>query len=238
MKLSIVIPVYNEAETLSQILAAVEAVNLIGGLTKEIILVNDCSTDDSAWIIEQHMQSHQSNGIEYKFLQHEKNSGKGAALQTGIKEATGDFVIIQDADMEYDPQEYNDLLPVLVAGRADVVYGSRFTGSKPRRSMGLWHYLANKFLTYLTNLLNDIYLTDMETCYKCFRRDIIQRLDLHENHFGIEPEITTKLAKIPRIRMFEVAISYYGRGYEEGKKIVWLDGIKAIYYIFKYKFFS
>ncbi|MDD9898912.1 MAG: glycosyltransferase family 2 protein [Candidatus Melainabacteria bacterium] len=236
MKLSIVIPVYNEAETLSQILAAVEAVDLIGGLGKEIILVNDCSTDDSAWIIEQHIQSHSSGDIEYKFLQHEQNSGKGAALQTGIKEATGEFVIIQDADMEYDPQEYNDILPVLVAGRADVVYGSRFTGSKPRRSMGFWHYLANKFLTYLTNVLNDIYLTDMETCYKCFRREIIQGLDLQENHFGIEPEITTKLAKIPRIRMFEVAISYYGRGYEEGKKIGWMDGIKAIFYIFKYKF--
>lgn len=235
MKLSIVIPVYNEAATLTKILQAIEAVNLVSGLTKEIILVDDKSADQSAEIIEQHIAANKKN-IEYKFLKHLKNSGKGAALQTGFKEATGDFVIVQDADLEYDPEEYNEILPALISGRADVVYGSRFTGSKPRRSMGFWHYWANKFLTYLSNILNDIYLTDMETCYKCFRREIIQGLDLKENHFGIEPEMTAKIAKIKGVRIFEVAISYYGRGYEEGKKINWRDGLKAIFYIFKYRF--
>lgn len=237
MKLSIVIPVYNEAATLSKILEAVEAVNLVSDLSKEIILVDDKSADNSAQIIEDHIAANKSD-IEFKFLKHQKNSGKGAALQTGFKEATGDFVIVQDADLEYDPEEYNEILPILVNGKADVVYGSRFTGTKPRRSMGFWHYWANKFLTYLSNILNDIYLSDMETCYKCFRREIIQRLDLQENHFGIEPEITAKIAKIKGIRIFEVAISYYGRGYEEGKKINWRDGIKAIFYIFKYRFFD
>ncbi|MBT6843622.1 MAG: glycosyltransferase family 2 protein [Candidatus Melainabacteria bacterium] len=238
MKLSIVIPVYNEAATLNQILEAVEAVDLVADLTKEIILVDDCSADKSAEIIEKHIAASKHTTIQYKFVKHLKNSGKGAALQTGFKEATGDFVIVQDADLEYDPEEYNEILPILVNDKADVVYGSRFAGSKPRRSMGFWHYLANKFLTNLTNMLNDIYLTDMETCYKCFKREIIQSIDLQENHFGIEPEMTSKVAKLKGIRIFEVAISYYGRGYEEGKKINWRDGIKAIFYIFKYRFFN
>ena len=237
MKLSIVIPVYNEEATIVQILDKVEAVELYGNLSKEIILVDDKSKDKSSAIIETYIASRSNKkDLELKFYKHENNSGKGAALRTGFKHATGDFLIIQDADLEYDPAEYNELMKPLVDGVADVVYGSRFTGSKARRSMGFWHYWANKFLTYLSNLVNDIYLTDMETCYKAFRTEIIQSIEFKEKHFGIEPEITAKIAKKKNLRLFEVPISYYGRSYEEGKKICWKDGVKAIFYILKYRF--
>ncbi len=237
MKLSIVIPVYNEEATIVQILDKVEAVELYGNLSKEIILVDDKSKDKSSAIIEKYIASRSNKkDLELKFYKHENNSGKGAALRTGFKHATGDFLIIQDADLEYDPAEYNELMKPLVDGVADVVYGSRFTGSKARRSMGFWHYWANKFLTYLSNLVNDIYLTDMETCYKAFRTEIIQSIEFKEKHFGIEPEITAKIAKKKNLRLFEVPISYYGRSYEEGKKICWKDGVKAIFYILKYRF--
>ncbi len=237
MRLSIVIPIYNEEATLLQILEKVEAVELYGNLTKEIILIDDKSKDRSIEIVEKYIATKSgTKDLELKFYKHEHNSGKGAALRTGFEQATGDFLIIQDADLEYDPVEYNELLKPLVDGVADVVYGSRFTGSKARRSMGFWHYWANKFLTYLSNLVNNIYLTDMETCYKAFRTEIIKSIKFKEKHFGIEPEITAKIAKRKNLRLFEVPISYYGRSYEEGKKISWKDGVKAIFYILKYRF--
>ena len=234
MLLSIVIPIYNEENTLEAILDEVASVELMAGLEKEFILVNDASTDRSLEIAETYITNHPE--LNMKLLSNEKNSGKGAALQKGFKQANGDYVIIQDADLEYDPNEYNEMLGPLVEGHADVVYGSRFTGTKPRRSAGFLHYLANKFLTYFSNLLYDIYVTDMETCYKAFRREIIQAISLRERGFGIEPEITAKISKIPNIRLYEVAISYYGRTHAEGKKINWTDGVKAIFYIIKYRF--
>lgn len=234
MQLSIVIPIYNEENTLEAILDKVASVDLISGLKKEFILVDDASTDSSFMIAQAYINNHPDLNI--KLYKLEQNSGKGAALQEGFKQATGDYVIIQDADLEYDPNEYNEILGPLVGGHADVVYGSRFTGTKPRRSAGFLHYMANKFLTYLSNLLYDIYVTDMETCYKAFRREIIQSIKLSERGFGIEPEITAKISKIPNIRLYEVAISYYGRTHAEGKKINWTDGVKAIFYIIKYRF--
>lgn len=236
MKLSVVIPIYNEERTLEAILDKVAAVELNSGMTKEFILVDDCSSDPSHQIAVDYKTKHPE--LDIKIFQLDKNSGKGAALQEAFKQATGDFVIIQDADLEYDPNEYNEILRPLVEGHADVVYGSRFTGTKPRRSAGFWHYMANKFLTYLSNLLYDIYVTDMETCYKAFRKEIIQSITLNEKRFGIEPEITAKISKIPNIRLYEVAISYYGRTYAEGKKINWTDGVKAIIYIIKYRLFD
>ena len=205
-------------------------------MNKEFVLVDDASVYRSLSIAEAYKKNHPELNI--KLYKLPVNSGKGAALQEAFKNATGDFVIIQDADLEYDPNEYNEILKPLVDGHADVVYGSRFTGTKPRRSAGFLHYMANKFLTYLSNLLYDIYVTDMETCYKAFRREIIQSLRLNEMRFGIEPELTAKISKIPNLRLYEVAISYYGRTHAEGKKINWTDGVKAIFYIFKYRFFD
>ena len=233
--LSIIIPAYNEGETIHLILNKVRAVSLIGKLEKEIIIVNDCSTDNTEEAILRYQQAHPELNIQYH--KHEFNKGKGAALHTGIREAAGDYLIIQDADLEYDPQEYNIMLRPMLDGVADVVYGSRFMGGNPHRILFFWHSIGNKFLTFLSNALTNLNLTDMETCYKLFLRETIQSLELKENRFGFEPEVTAKVARIPNIRIYEVGISYYGRTYAEGKKINWRDGLRAIYCILKYNLF-
>ncbi len=234
--LSIVIPAYNEEKTIHLILDKVKEVELIGGMQKELILVNDCSRDDTEGAIKSYMEKNPDMGIKY--FAHEVNKGKGAALHTGIDVATGDYIIIQDADLEYDPNEYNDLLKPVQLGFADVVYGSRFMGSNPHRILFYWHSRGNKFLTNLSNLFTNLNLTDMETCYKLFRSDYIKALLLKEKRFGFEPEVTAKISRIPKVRIYEVGISYYGRTYEEGKKIGWRDGFRAIYCIIKYNIFS
>jgi len=231
-KLSIIIPAFNEAKTIHEILDKVKAVELINAIKKEVIIVNDFSTDDTEKAILKYKAENPDLDIEY--FAHEVNKGKGAALHTGIKHATGDYLIIQDADLEYDPKEYNLLLQPIVDGFADVVYGSRFIGGKPHRILFFWHSIGNKFLTSLSNLFTNLNLTDMETCYKIFRSDIIKSFDLKENRFGFEPEVTSKVAKYKDVRIYEVGISYYGRTYEEGKKIGWRDGLRAIYCILKY----
>lgn len=236
MKLSIVIPAYNEERTIHLILDKVDAVQLIGGLEKELILVNDCSSDDTEGAILRYQAAHPEMNIQY--YAHEVNKGKGAALHTGINKANGDFLIIQDADLEYDPKEYNILLQPILDGFADVVYGSRFMGGKPHRILFFWHSIGNKILTSVSNAFTNLNLTDMETCYKLFRTEHIQSLKLKENRFGFEPEVTAKISRITDIRIYEVGISYYGRTYEEGKKIGWQDGVRAIYCILKYNLFS
>lgn len=234
-KLSIVIPAYNEEATIVAILDAVSAVQLLDGTKKEMIVVNDASTDGTRDKVLQWQAEHPD--VELSFYEHSVNRGKGAALHTGIAQATGDYVIIQDADLEYDPQEFELLLAPVRKGHADVVYGSRFVGGKPHRILFFWHTVGNKFLTFLSNMCTDLNLTDMETCYKLFRTDIIQSLDLRETRFGFEPEVTAKMARFPNVRIYEVGISYYGRTYAEGKKIGWRDGVRAIYCIFKYNLF-
>lgn len=231
-KLSIVIPAYNEGATIHRILDKVRAVQLIGGLEKEVIIVNDCSTDDTEQAIQRYRSAQPDLDIQY--YAHEVNKGKGAALHTGIRQASGDYLIIQDADLEYDPEEYNILLPPILNGVADVVYGSRFMGGKPHRILFFWHSIGNKFLTFLSNAMTNLNLTDMETCYKLFRRELIQGLTLKEQRFGFEPEVTAKIARVPEVRIYEVGISYYGRTYAEGKKINWRDGFRALYCILKY----
>ncbi len=211
-------------------------INLINNIEKEIIIVNDCSSDDTEKAIENYISANFSLNIQY--FKHEVNKGKGAALHTGISKATGEYLIIQDADLEYDPQEYNDLLKPIVYGFADVVYGSRFIGGNPHRILFFWHTIGNKFLTTLSNMFTNLNLTDMETCYKIFRTDIIQNIKLKENRFGFEPEVTAKISRIPNIRIYEEGISYYGRTYLEGKKISWKDGFRAIYCILKFNIFS
>lgn len=235
-KLSILIPAYNEANTIHLILNKVKSVELIQNITKEIIIVNDCSKDKTEESIYSYMSQHPELAISY--YKHDTNRGKGAAIHTAISKATGDFCIIQDADLEYDPNEYNILLKPIMDGFADVVYGSRFIGGKPHRILFFWHTLGNKFLTTLSNMMTNLNLTDMETCYKVFRTEIIQKIKLNEKRFGFEPEITAKIARIPKIRIYEVGISYYGRTYEEGKKIGWKDGFRAIYCILKYRFIN
>ncbi|HOK37944.1 MAG TPA: glycosyltransferase family 2 protein [Bacteroidales bacterium] len=229
--LSIVIPVYNEENTISLILKRIKSAQ-ISDIKFEIIIVNDASTDRSDKIIKDFINNNSDLSIKYYY--HEVNKGKGSALHTGIANATGDFIIIQDADLEYDPQEYKYMLKPILDGHADVVYGSRFMGSKPHRILFFWHTIGNKFLTFLSNMFTNLNLTDMESCYKLFRTDIIQKIKLEEKRFGFEPEVTAKISRIPGIRIYEIGISYYGRTYEEGKKIRWKDGFRAIYCILKY----
>ncbi|MCB0735778.1 MAG: glycosyltransferase family 2 protein [Bacteroidetes bacterium] len=229
---SVVIPAYNEGGTIHLILDKILNVELINNLSIEIIIVNDCSSDNTTEAVNQYIDAHTDFSI--RLLEHQVNSGKGAALHTGIAGATGDYVLIQDADLEYDPADYNDLLKPLEDGVADVVYGSRFMGGKPHRILFFWHTLGNKFLTFLSNAFTNLNLTDMETCYKVFRRDVIQSLRLKEKRFGFEPEVTAKISRIPKIRIYEIGIAYYGRTYEDGKKIGWKDGFRALWCIFKY----
>lgn len=233
-KLSVVIPAYNEASTIHLILDKILQVELISNLELEIIIVDDCSKDRTIEVIQKYIVQNQTNVVS--LCRHEKNQGKGAALHTGISKATGNYVIIQDADLEYDPNEYNLLLRPIIDGVADVVYGSRFMGGNPHRILFFWHSIGNEFLTFLSNIMNNLNLTDMETCYKLFKREVIQSLKLKEKRFGFEPEVTAKIAKIKGIRIYEVGISYYGRTFEEGKKIGWKDGLRAIYCILRYGF--
>ncbi|MFI5135321.1 MAG: glycosyltransferase family 2 protein [Chitinophagales bacterium] len=235
-KLSIIMAAYNEGKTLPLILDRVRSVELINGIQKELIIVNDNSSDNTEEVIHQYQEQNPELTIAY--IRHEKNLGKGAALHSGISKATGDFVIIQDADLEYDPDEYNLLLKPVLNGFADVVFGSRFMGGSPHRLLFFWHSIGNKMLTWLCNMFSGLNMTDMETCYKLFRREIIQSLKLKEKRFGFEPEVTIKVARVPNVRVYEVGISYYGRTYAEGKKINWRDGLRAVYCIFRYGLFS
>ena len=231
-KLSIVIPAYNEERTIHLILDKIQQVTLVNNISKEVIIVNDCSSDKTEQSILTYIEK--NPGLSITYYKHEVNKGKGAALHTGISKATGDYVVIQDADLEYDPDEYNLLLVPVIKGSADIVYGSRFMGGSPHRILFFWHSIGNKVLTMLSNMFTNLNLTDMETCYKLFKRPIIQGVKLKENRFGFEPEVTAKVSRIPNIKIYEVGISYYGRTYAEGKKINWKDGFRAIYCILKY----
>ena len=235
-KLSVIVPAYNEEATIATILTTLSNVQLIHDIEMEIIVVNDCSRDNTAANLAAFIAAHPQ--VNIRAFHHEKNKGKGAALHTGITNATGDFTIVQDADLEYDPWEFNILLKPVVERNADVVYGSRFMGGKPHRIFFFWHSIGNKFLTRLSNMFSNLNLTDMETCYKLVRTSILQSITLKENRFGFEPELTQKLAKVKNIAIYEVGISYYGRTYAEGKKINWKDGVRAIYCIIRYGLFK
>lgn len=229
--LSIVIPAYNEEKTIAEIVEKVQAVDL-GQITKEIVIVNDCSSDGTGRVIDELARA--SGNV--RAIHHSVNQGKGAALRTGFQNCSGDWVIVQDADLEYDPNEFIYLLEPVLQGQADVVYGSRFLGRGAHRVVYYWHYMGNRFLTTLSNMLTNINLTDMETCYKLFRREILQQIRIEEPRFGFEPEITAKVARL-KCRIYEIGISYYGRTYDEGKKIGWRDGFRAIWCILKYNLF-
>lgn len=232
--LSVIIPVFNEQDTIYSVLNALQSTELLSGIKVECVVVDDHSDDDSVDMVKKYKLTNPNYKVT--LVCHEHNQGKGAAIHTGISQATGDYIIIQDADLEYDPKEYSLLLQPILDGHADVVYGSRFMGGKPHRILFFWHSIGNKFLTMLSNAATNLNLTDMETCYKLFRADILKSLHLTENRFGFEPEVTAKVARIPGIRIYEVGISYYGRTYAEGKKINWKDGFRAIYCIIKYGF--
>jgi|SRR5690554_6940019 len=233
-KLSILIPAYNEGPTIHLILDRIKAVQLPNAIEKELIIVNDCSTDNTVERVEEYMRNNPD--ISITLFSQPRNQGKGAAITRAIKECTGDYLIIQDADLEYDPEDYPLLIKPVLMDDADVVYGSRFMGHHPHRILFFWHSIGNKFLTFLSNMMTNLNLTDMETCYKLMRTSIAKNIKITENRFGIEPEITAKLARVPKVKIYEVGISYYGRTYEEGKKIGAKDGFRAIYCIFKFKF--
>lgn len=234
--LSIIIPAYNEERTIHLILDKVRDATLDHGIAKEVIIVNDGSKDGTVAAVQRYMAANPAMGI--KFHEQPRNMGKGAAIHRGIKEASGEWLLVQDADLEYDPREYNQLLKPVVEGFADVVFGSRFVGHHPHRILFFWHTIGNKFLTFLSNAFNNLNLTDMETCYKLIRSDIAKGLVLKERRFGFEPEVTAKLARVKDVRIYEVGISYYGRTYAEGKKIGWKDGFRAIWCIVKYGLFA
>lgn len=234
--LSIIIPAYNEERTIHLILNRIKNVQLPDGISKELIIVNDCSTDQTSMAVRKYVEENPDMPI--RFFEHPVNKGKGAALHTGIGEAQGEWTIIQDADLEYDPREYNIMLRPVIEGNADVVYGTRFFGGHPHRILFFWHSIGNQFLTFLSNMFTDLNLTDMETCYKLFRSEILKSIRLKEQRFGFEPEITAKISRVPDIRIYEVGISYYGRTPAEGKKIGWKDGFRAIYCILKYNIFA
>ena len=233
--LTIIIPVYNEAATIRQVLESITQLQLAASVQKEILVIDDGSRDGTISLILNFIQDYAGNNL--RLIQHNCNLGKGAAIRTGIKHAIGDCIIIQDGDLEYDPEEINILLEPVLKGKADVVYGSRFQGGRAHRVLFYWHSVGNKFLTFLSNMVTDLNLTDMESGYKLFRREVLQNIALRENGFGFEPEVTAKMARVPGIRVYEVGISYYGRTYEQGKKINWRDGIWAIWCILKYGLF-
>lgn len=234
--LSIIIPAYNEEPTIHLILDKIKVVKLNAQLEKEIIIIDDCSTDNTEESIKIYQKKNPELSIKY--FKQDTNQGKGAALHTGISKATGEYLVIQDADLEYDPEEFNHLLKPILNGNADVVYGSRFMGHNPHRILFFWHSIGNKFLTFLSNMFTNLNLTDMETCYKMFRTDIIQNIPLKEKRFGFEPEVTAKISRVPNIRIYEVGISYYGRTYLDGKKIKSADGFRAIYCVLKYNIWA
>lgn len=235
-KLSIIIPAYNEENTIAKLLDRVRKVDLINNIEKEIIIINDCSTDNTKKVILDYSEWHPE--LHLRIEDHKINQGKGKAIHTGISMASGEYLLIQDADLEYDPDDYNKLIKPILQGLADVVYGSRFIGDNPHRILFFWHSIGNQMLTFFSNTMTNLNLTDMETGYKVFRTSVLQKILLKEKRFGFEPEVTSKIAKIPGIRIYEVGVSYYGRTYEEGKKIGWKDAVRTLYSIIKFGLFD